>query len=310
MIEIKNVTKTFGARSAVKNLSLSIDKGEVFGFLGPNGAGKTTTMKMILGLMRPTKGSITLFNEKAGSIAARRKIGFLPEFANYYQHLTGREFLEFVGEIFGLGQSEIDKRSKRLLKLVNLPTEAHDRQVHTYSKGMQQRIGMAQALMNNPDVLFLDEPMSGLDPIGRREIKDIIIELKHQGKTIFFNSHILSDAQEICDRIGIIHLGSLLISGSIKEVVPTGKTLEDVFVEAITGANKPAVAKEKKPLPTIAQKTAVKTLTADKPKPVAKKKPSASTTVAAKITPKPKPATTANKPKPATKKSPPSSRKK
>ncbi len=243
MIEIKNVTKTFGERHAVKNLSLSIDKGEVFGFLGPNGAGKTTTMKMILGLLRPSKGSITLFGERAGTLAARSKIGFLPEFAHYYQHLTGREFLHFVGEIFGLSKSEIDKRSKRLLKLVNLPTEAHDRQVHTYSKGMQQRIGMAQALMNDPDVLFLDEPMSGLDPIGRREMKNIIIEMKHTGKTIFFNSHILADAQEICDKVGIIHLGSLLVSGKTNEIIPTGKTLEDVFVETITNANKPSAAK-------------------------------------------------------------------
>ncbi len=234
VIELENVTKSFADKNVVKNLTLTIDQGEVFGFLGPNGAGKTTTMKMILGLLRPTKGKISLLGEKAGTLAARSKIGFLPEFAHYYQHLTGREFLYFVGELFELPANEIDKRVKRLLKLVNLPSDAYDRQVHTYSKGMQQRIGMAQALMNDPEILFLDEPMSGLDPIGRREMKNIIIELKKAGKTIFFNSHILADAQEICDRVGIIHLGSLLLEGKVKKVVPKGKSLEDVFIETIT----------------------------------------------------------------------------
>lgn len=258
VIELIRVTKSFGAKVAVNGLSLKIGKGEVFGFLGPNGAGKTTTMKMILGLLRPDEGAITLFGEPAGSVAARRRIGFLPEFANYYQHLSGREFLTFVGQIFGLSREEIKNRSNRLLKLVNIAPEAQDRQISTYSKGMQQRIGMAQALINDPDILFLDEPMSGLDPIGRREMKDIILSLKSEGKTVFFNSHILSDAQEICDTVGIIHLGKLLKCDSVSGIVPAGKNLEEVFVETILGsktpqetASKPATrASTSKPAPS------------------------------------------------------------
>lgn len=244
MIVLKNVTKHFGAKTAVKNLSLHISKGEVFGFLGPNGAGKTTTMKMILGLLRPTKGSITLFGKPAGTLAAKQKIGFLPEFSHFYPHLTGEEFLHFVGEIFGLSAEECSQRSKRLLRLVNLPQEASRRAIGTYSKGMQQRIGMAQALMNNPEIIFLDEPMSGLDPIGRREMKEIIFSLKQEGKTIFLNSHILSDVEALCDRVGIIHHGNLLIDKPVSELVREGVTLEDVFVETITG--KKTITPEKK----------------------------------------------------------------
>jgi len=238
VIVLDKVTKTFGEKTAVKNLSLTVQKGEVFGFLGPNGAGKTTTMKMVLGLLKPTKGRISLFGEKAGSLAARKKIGFLPETAHFYQHLTGREFLRFVGEIFDIPTDIREKRIRTLLKQVHLPAEACDRRIGTYSKGMQQRIGMAQALINDPDVLFLDEPMSGLDPIGRREMKDIILHLKKEGKTVFFNSHILSDAEALCDRVAIIHNGQILVNDTVKNIVPARKTLEDVFVEIITGGGK------------------------------------------------------------------------
>ncbi|QQS59193.1 ABC transporter ATP-binding protein [Candidatus Peregrinibacteria bacterium] len=245
MIVLQNVTKNFGTKTAVKNLSLHVLKGEVFGFLGPNGAGKTTTMKMILGLLCPTKGTISLFGKSAGTIAAKQKIGFLPEFSHFYPHLTGEEFLHFVGEIFGLSPEERSQRAKRLLKLVHLPTEASHRAIGTYSKGMQQRIGMAQALMNDPEIIFLDEPMSGLDPIGRRELKDIIISLKKGGKTIFFNSHILADAEALCDRVGIIHQGNLLLDKPVSELIGNGITLEDVFVETITGKKKVSPEKEK-----------------------------------------------------------------
>jgi len=189
---------------------------------------------MILGLLQPTSGEITLFGKKAGSLEARRKIGFLPENSHFYAHLTGREFLEFVGEIFHLSQTERKDRAKKLLTAVHLAPESWDRPVRTYSKGMQQRLGMAQALVNDPEILFLDEPMSGLDPLGRREMKDLILSLNAEGKTIFFNSHILSDAEEMCDRVAILHLGRILREGSVSEVVPQGKTLEDVFVEVIT----------------------------------------------------------------------------
>jgi ABC-2 type transport system ATP-binding protein len=240
VIDIQNVSKYFSKKAAVKNLSLTIKSGEVYGFLGPNGAGKTTTMKMILGLLKPDSGKILLFGKHAGLLDVRKKIGFLPEFAHFYQHLTGAEFLSFVGEIFHLSPVAIEKRSKQLLRMVNLPTESHNRQIGTYSKGMQQRIGMAQALMNDPEILFLDEPMSGLDPIGRREMKDIILSLKEQGKTIFFNSHILADAEAICDRVGIIHQGQLLLDDQVKNVVSRTKSLEDVFVETITKKTSPS----------------------------------------------------------------------
>lgn len=236
MITLKGVTKVFGKKTAVRNLSLEIKKGEVFGFLGPNGAGKTTTIKMILGLLRPSKGEIKLFNEAPDSTSVKKRIGFLPEMANLYPHLTGEEFLSFVGEIFHLPNKEIEKRSKKLLRLLSLPTESWSRPIRTYSKGMQQRIGMAQALMNDPEILFLDEPMSGLDPIGRRQMKDIILRLKEEGKTIFFNSHILADAEAICDRIGIIHQGKLLVEDSVEKILKKGGSLEDFFIDTITTA--------------------------------------------------------------------------
>jgi ABC-2 type transport system ATP-binding protein len=248
VIELKNVTKQFGSKTAVKNINLSIKKGEVFGFLGPNGAGKTTTMKMILGLARPTKGKILVGGKPAGSLEVRRNIGFLPEFSHFYQHLTGTEFLHFVGEIFQMKETDIEKRSKSLSKLVNLSNEAMNRAIGTYSKGMQQRIGMAQALMNDPDVIFLDEPMSGLDPIGRKELKDVIVGLKEQKKTIFFNSHILADAEQICDRVGIIHLGEILVNDTVETLMKGGKSLEDIFIETIKGKTpaKPKKAASKK----------------------------------------------------------------
>lgn len=281
MIELHEVQKVFGKNIAIKNLSLHIEKGEVFGFLGPNGAGKTTTMKMILGLLKPTKGNITLFGEQAGSITARKKIGFLPEIAHFYQHLTGREFLRFVGEIFDIPANEREKRIKKLLKQVHLPNDAHDRAIGTYSKGMQQRIGMAQALMNDPEILFLDEPMSGLDPIGRREMKDIILSLKKEKKTIFFNSHILSDAESICDRVAIIHKGQVLLNDSVHKIVSKKKTLEDVFIEVVEKgsggiterATKTRTKKSTAKKGTSSRKSPKKTTTTPAPKKPAAKTP-------------------------------------
>lgn len=234
VIEITNLTKDFKSNKAVKNLNLSIKKGEVFGFLGPNGAGKTTTVKMILSLLKPTSGEIKLFGKDADDIEVKKKIGFLPEHTYFYQYLTGEEFLHFVGEVFGIDKKTITKRTKELLEKVNLPKDAEKRQIKGYSKGMQQRIGLAQALMNDPELVFLDEPMSGLDPVGRREVKDLIADLKKNGKTVFFNSHILSDAEVLCDRVGIIKNGELVSLGTIKELTNNGKkSLEDHFVEVI-----------------------------------------------------------------------------
>lgn len=235
MIKIKNLTKKFKQNIAVSNLSLEIAKGEVFGFLGPNGAGKTTTVKMILNLLKPTSGEISIFNHPHDDLKIKYKIGFLPEHTFFYQYLTGREFLHFVGEIFGIPKAECAKRAKKLIKKVGLAEEAADRAIKGYSKGMQQRIGLAQALMNDPEIIFLDEPMSGLDPVGRREVKDLILELKNEGKTIFFNSHILADAEVLCDRVGIIKKGELVACDTIKKLTNNGKkTLEDFFVEIIS----------------------------------------------------------------------------
>jgi len=260
LISVQNVSKNFGKKTVVKNISFEIEKGEVFGFLGPNGAGKTTTMKMILGLTLPTSGEIKIFDQKAGSINVRRRIGFLPEFSNFYQHLTGMEFLYFVGEIFEIPDDEIKRRSKKLVKLVNMPPNSPENRISTYSKGMQQRIGLAQALMNDPEILFLDEPMSGLDPIGRREMKNIILNLKKEGKVVFFNSHILSDAEEICDKIGIILNGKILSLGKTEEILTKKKSLEEFFIEIVSGKKSTRKVKiEKKSNKKIIKKTVKKT---------------------------------------------------
>ena len=193
-INISKVSKWYGTKKkgkySVKNLDLSIKKGSVFGFLGPNGAGKTTTMKMIVGLAKPTTGTISIAGGDIQSLEIKHKIGFMPESPSFYLYLTGREFLEFVAEIFGLKNNK--HQIEKLLTSVEL-LDAADRQIRTYSKGMLQRLGLAQALINDPEILFLDEPLDGLDPLGRAEIKKIILALKAQNKTIFLNSHILSD---------------------------------------------------------------------------------------------------------------------
>lgn len=230
MIEIKGLTKSTGSLTIVRGISLSVKKGSVFGFLGPNGAGKTTTMKILVGLNRPTSGTVRIDGKDAADQLVRAKIGFMPEAAYFYEYLTGIEFMCFCGELF---ESTPKDRSyyEEILRSVGL-YEARDRTIRTYSKGMRQRLGFAQALVNDPEYIFLDEPLDGLDPIGRRELKQMILALKAQGKTIFFNSHILSDTEEICDTIGILHKGDLVYAGSVKDFVK-GRTLEEQFVTTI-----------------------------------------------------------------------------
>ena len=229
MIEIENLSKSIDGRSIVNDLSLSIKKGSVFGFLGPNGAGKTTTMKMVVGLNQPTTGAIRIDGKTPTESATRERIGFMPEAPYFYDHLTGLEFLRFCGQLFSKPKSE--DHYEELLRKVGI-LEAKDRRVTTYSKGMKQRLGFAQALVNDPDYVFLDEPLDGLDPIGRRELKKIIVELKKEGKTIFFNSHILFDTEELCDEIGILHRGSLLYAGPVTTFTK-GLSLEEAFVTTI-----------------------------------------------------------------------------
>ena len=210
---------------SLKGCSLKVFKGETFGLLGPNGAGKTTLLKALLGIVRPTSGGGLLLGRPIGDRAIKERVGYLPENAYFYDYLTGWEFLQFVAGLFQIPPRVQRQRIPQLLDLVGLAkSAAKKKQLRQYSKGMLQRIGMAQALINDPEVVFLDEPMSGLDPMGRYQIRKIILSLKSQGKTIFFNSHILSDVEKICDRIAILARGELICIGSLDELLGTGET--------------------------------------------------------------------------------------
>ena len=202
----------------LKGLSLAVGKGEIFGLLGQNGAGKTTAIKIILGLVFPDSGSVRIFGRRNTVAAVRSRIGFLPENPYFYEYLTGREFLDYCGRLFGFSAYDRQRRVDAMLDLVGMSSRA-DVQLRKFSKGMVQRIGLAQALINDPDLVILDEPMSGLDPIGRREFRDIILALKQKGKTVFFSSHILSDAEALCDRVGIVNEGVLSAEGSLGELL-------------------------------------------------------------------------------------------
>jgi ABC-2 type transport system ATP-binding protein len=220
-------------RPALKELNLSIQAGEIFGFLGPNGAGKTTAINVLLGFIPPTRGTAYLFGIDVHQPIARQRIGYLPEMTYYYKFLTAEELLRFYARIFGLSPSEADKRIDRLLKLVELEP-ARRRLIGTYSKGMQQRVGIAQALINNPDLLILDEPTSGLDPLGRMKVREIIQRLKNDGKTVFFSSHELGEVETVCDRVAIINQGELKVLGRVGELVAQhGANLEKVFLDII-----------------------------------------------------------------------------
>lgn len=224
VIQIRDLHKSFRTgffrklKKAVQGLSLTVSEGEVFGFLGPNGAGKTTTIKMIMGLIFPTSGSTELFGLPSNDIRAKERVGFLPENPHFYEYLSGYEFLNFYGRLFGLSGSQRPARVERLLEQVGM-MHARDVPLRKYSKGMLQRIGIAQALINDPDLVILDEPMSGLDPLGRKDVRDIIFKLKEQGKTVFFSSHILQDVEMICDRVAILANGTLRKVGTLSELL-------------------------------------------------------------------------------------------
>jgi ABC-2 type transport system ATP-binding protein len=219
---------------SLKNCTLSVFEGETFGLLGPNGAGKTTLLKTLLGITRPSAGRAVLLGHPIGDRTVKQRIGYLPENAYFYDFLTAWEFLQFIAGVFQLPRAQQQRRIPELLDLVGLAQKtARKKQLRQYSKGMLQRVGMAQALINDPELVFLDEPMSGLDPLGRYQVREIILSLKQQGKTIFFNSHVLSDVEQICDRIAILARGELLCVGSLDQLLGSA----DVYQVAVRGSS-------------------------------------------------------------------------
>ena len=224
-IRIESLTKDYAigfwrrrTYRALDHLSLDIDAGEVFGFLGPNGAGKTTTLKLLMQLIFPTSGRAEILGRPVGDIGMRHRIGYLPENPSFYDYLTAEELLGYFGELFGYSGADRRKRVQALLDRVGIGAERR-LQLRKFSKGMIQRVGIAQALLNDPEVVFLDEPMSGLDPLGRRDVRSLILELRDQGRTVFFSSHILADAEALCRRVAVVAGGRLAASGALSEIL-------------------------------------------------------------------------------------------
>ncbi len=231
-IETINLRKEFDENVAVRGLTLQVTQGEVFGFLGPNGAGKTTSIKMLLGLVAPTAGSAMLLGAPLGDRAVRARIGFLPEHFRFHDWLSAREFLDLHGRLYAMSASRLRSRINELLDLVGL-TPFRDKQLRTFSKGMLQRVGLAQALLNDPALVFLDEPTSGLDPVGRRLVRDIIRDLRARGTTIFLNSHLLSEVEITCDRVAFIKHGEVLRVSELKSLV-NGATSVTIRADSLT----------------------------------------------------------------------------
>jgi ABC-2 type transport system ATP-binding protein len=237
MVQFSHLTKTYKKRNVVDDFTLTVDV-PIFGFLGQNGAGKTTIMKMIVGLLAPTAGSIMIDGKPSTDRSTKKRMGYMPETPYFYEHMKGLEFMRFCDELDGSGERQ--KKAARIehyeniLKKVGI-YEARNAEIRTYSKGMRQRLGFAQALVNDPEYLFLDEPLDGLDPIGRREMKEVMLDLKKEGRKIFLNTHILYDVEEVCEGVGIIHQGKLLYAGPVKSFT-AGKHLEERFMEIVSRA--------------------------------------------------------------------------
>jgi ABC-2 type transport system ATP-binding protein len=238
-VRVEGLTKVFRpgwpwqpAVTALAGLSLTVQTGEIYGFLGPNGAGKTTTLKILMGLIRASGGRAEVLGRPAGDVEVRQHIGFLPESPYFYDYLTAEEFLAFYGRLAGLDRGGMPDRIAGLLKLVGL-TGARERQLRTFSKGMLQRIGLAQALVHDPALVILDEPMSGLDPIGRKEVRDLILGLRERGKTVFFSTHIIPDVEAMCDRVGIVVKGRVVAEGRVDELAAQGRcrSLEELLLQ-------------------------------------------------------------------------------
>jgi ABC-2 type transport system ATP-binding protein len=237
VIEIDNLTKDYETGFARKRktraldgLSLTVEPGQIFGFLGANGAGKTTTLKLLMRLIFPTAGTARILGRDISDTSMHARIGYLPEAPYFYDYLTAREFLNYCGELFGLNQTTRAQRTEDVLTRVNLERKSWDRQLRKFSKGMLQRVGLAQAIVNDPEIVFLDEPMSGLDPVGRREVRDLIAALREEGKTIFMCSHILSDIEVLCDSVAILKGGKLAHAGSLNELRAGETSLVEIIV--------------------------------------------------------------------------------
>src|SRR5512135_286221 len=231
IVTVRGLTKVFKdfwgrpKARAVDNVDFEVRRGEVFGLLGPNGSGKSTTVKLMLGLLYPTKGHVEVFNHSPRHVATKSRIGYLPEESYLYRYLNSRETLQFFGNLFELPKSDRQQRTEQLLEMVGL-SQAHLRAVGEFSKGMQRRIGLAQALINDPDLVILDEPTSGLDPIGCREVKDLILALAHRGKTVILSSHLLADVEDVCDRVVIYYGGRIQALGALRELLATPDSIQ------------------------------------------------------------------------------------
>ncbi len=247
LIETRNLFKRYGDKVAVNNISFDVFGGEVFGFLGPNGAGKTTTIKMIVGLLQPTSGTVKVarYNVQTQSLFAKAASGYVPDTPNLYAKLTGRELLHFVGDLYSLDSAQANRRADELLRMFDLSNAADDT-FDSYSHGMQQKTSLAAALMHNPKVLILDEPTVGLDPKSARLIKDILRQLADRGSAVMLSTHILEIAERMCDRIGIINKGELVAVGTMDELRKLGKSgqssLEDIFLSLTGGAEEAEMA--------------------------------------------------------------------
>jgi ABC-2 type transport system ATP-binding protein len=248
VVSVRGLTKVFKdfwgrpKARAVDNANFEVRRGEIFGLLGPNGSGKSTTIKMLLGLLYPTKGHIEIFGHSPRHVKTKARIGYLPEESYLYKYLDSRETLDFFGNLFQLAPGDLDKRTEQLLDMVGL-SQVRSRTVGEFSKGMQRRIGLAQALINDPDLVILDEPTAGMDPLGCREVKDLILALKARGKTVILSSHLLSDVEDVCDRVVIYYGGKIQADGTLKELLTERDSIRVTFpslarekVEGILGA--------------------------------------------------------------------------
>ena len=236
LIDVHDIAKTFRSKLlrrpkvALTGVDLRVEEGEIFGFLGPNGAGKTTTIRILLGLLRPSGGSGHLLDRPFGSVDARRELGFLPDAPNFYRYLTSRELLRFTGRLRGIAGVALEDRVEETLERVGLPAEAWDRPLKSYSRGMLQRTGIGATILHRPRLVILDEPMNGLDPLGRHDFRDLILALKKEGTTVFFSSHVLADIETTVDRVGILHGGRLIRCGSLQEILEgDGRGVEIAF---------------------------------------------------------------------------------